>query len=238
MRKAWKRQVIMNIQTRTINIEKRDTAVGTGQIDSLADYVICRADPADSVYEDRLCSMGFRFLDRMLYFEIDLKAFEEKPADALSGIDFVCDDRFDDDVYALAHAAYTTDRRFHLKPVFDQVSANEVMDAYIDEFRDRELKLYKALHGRELLGFAVVDENADTRHLFFENVLGATRPGIKGKMIAAPLYSAMLAGERDRFRKYAGRVSSSNMASVNLHFQLGGHVTKIYDEFIYENKRR
>ena len=228
----------MNIHKRTINIEKKDAIPETDELNPQADYIICRADPLDSACENRLRGMGFRFLDRMLYFEIDLRTFSETSSELLSGINFICDDRFGEDVHELAHAAYTTDRRFHLEPEFNQTLANEVIDMYIEDFKNRGMKLYKATHEKELLGFTVVDEKIDSGGSSFENVLGATKPGIKGKMVAAPLYSAMLSGEREKFRKYVGRVSSSNVSSINLHFQLGGHIAKTYDEYIYEKKRR
>lgn len=201
---------------------------------SAADYVICQSDVLDTMREEKLNGMGFRFLDRVFYFEIPLRSSAGSGDNApIQEIEFSCSREIDDRVYELACQAYTSDRRFHLDPVFHQERANQVIRAYIEEFKTKRLKICKAMHGSELLGFTIVDETVDPRGKFFENVLGATMPGIRGKMIAYPLYRYMLEAEKEKFVKYVGRVSSSNAASINLHFQLGGSVKNIYDEFVY-----
>lgn len=229
----------MILRTDKFEIERFESNLGVNMISFRSDYVICQSDVLDSAYEDKLLQMGFHFLDRILYFEINTDRFVKRfSRNTVSEIDLVCDTKLDDDVFQLACEVYTSDRRFHLDSVFDQSKANLVIEAYIDYFRRRSIRVYKALYREKLLGFTVVDEKADSTNVFFENMLGATRPGIKGKMVAGPLYSFMIAEEGKIFKKYVGRVSSSNIASINLHHQLGGNVKKIYDEFIYRNERR
>ena len=198
------------------------------------DYVIFQSDVQDSEYEALLAKQGCRFLDRILYFEIPLKKITtEKQTFTVPEVSLLCDRVFDDKLFTLACQAYTFDRRFHLEPVFDQEKANSVIAAYLEYYKHRDCRIYKAICKDELLGAGVVCEDADKKGIFFENVLGATKPGIKGMMTAVPLYSHMLDKEREAgFKKYAGKVSSSNQSSINLHFQLGGHVAGIYDEFI------
>ena len=197
------------------------------------DYIICRADVLDSVYIHDLLQRGFRFLDRILTIEINLRSGGERNTEiSVNDITLSSDTNYESDVYRLACQAYTTDRRFHLDPVFNQEKADRNIQAYIDICRSRNMKIYKAKHGNELLGFTIVDEEADEKRVYFENVLGATLPGMKGKLVAGPLYRSMLEGEKDSFKKYMGKVSSSNAASINLHFQLGGYVKQIQDEYI------
>ena len=227
----------MTIQTKTFSVEKINSVIEDVVIESDANYVICRADPNDSVYESRLYDSGFRFLDRVLFYEIDVRTFNDLRVDKIPGVEFACDYEIGDNVYALAHEAFNFDRRFFLAPSFDQGTANYVIDAYLDNFKNRKLKIYKAIHDRELLGFTVVDEDVKEYKNCFENVLGATKPGIKGKMIAGSLYSTMIAGEKDRFKKYIGRVSSLNLSSINLHSKLGGRVTEVYDELVINHKK-
>lgn len=197
-------------------------------------YSIEKADVKDSERASILLSEGYRFLDRVL--EIEISPAENEDSEDLSsqGIEFVVEDTISDDIFELACEAYDSDRRFHLEPVFDREKASIVLKQYIEGYKRPGVKVFKAYHGSELLGFAVADETADPRGKYFENVLGATKPGIKGKLIAAPLYKRMLSHEAGRFKKYYGKVSSSNMASINLHFMLGGRIRSIYDEFIYK----
>ena len=226
----------MILQTKHYVIEQIDQKKIEDECEISADYIICQSDVLDSVYEDKLISRGYRFLDRLLYFEIETSIVKSSDDNVIQDVDFLCDREYDDVLFDTACQAYTTDRRFHLNPVFDQQSADDVIEAFIDYCKKQDYKIYKAVHNNELLGFAIVDD-VDKNRAYFENILGATKPGIKGKMIAGPLYKFMIKGENEKFKKYAGRVSSSNIASINLHTALGGRVKKIYDEFIFDNRR-
>lgn len=226
--------------TETSVIEKYNINEKISKFDTDVDYIICQSDVLDSAYESELVDKGFRFLDRILFMEISLAKINMNtvPMTKLQeiGIHFEVDKIFTDSMYQTAYLTYTSDRRFHLDPVFHQQDAIPIIKAYIDVCRLKCMKIYKALHDDELLGYAIVDETADEKGGYFENVLGATIPGIKGKMIAEALYASILYGEKDNFKKYVGRVSASNAASINLHFQLGARVSCIYDEFICKIK--
>lgn len=208
--------------------------LGATEIDTSSGYTIVEVDVKNSSYESKLLSSGYRFLDRV--FEMDIALSGAVDVDDLSsqGIKFVVDSIVSDDIYELACEVYDSDRRFHLDPVFNQENANHILKQYIEDYKQIGVKVFKAYREQELLGFTIVNENVDEKAIFFENVLGATKPGIKGKMIAAPLYKKMLYEESKTFKKYYGKVSSSNLASINLHFMLGGRIRNIYDEFIYK----
>ena len=221
------------------NQEIKKIDVVEKQWDLDADYTICMTDALDSEYKYNLTNAGFRFHDRVLNFEISLVGIGDdlNGENKLNGIDFIVDSEISQAVVDLACQAYKTDRRFDLDPIYNQEKANRVIAAYIEYLRNKiGIKVYEAFYKDELLGFTVVDEMADENRVFFENLLGATKPGIKGKMIAVPLYRRMLQSEADKFKKYRGWVSASNMASINLHIQLGGHISDISDEFIYVKK--
>ena len=195
-------------------------------------YDISVARPNDDEKEKELLEEGFRFLDRVFVYEIDLRKARCIPSYQSIEAVFFSDYDYDQDIYSLAYEAFSNDRRFHLEPLFDLAAARAAIYRYINELSGRQHRIYKVKHGDELLGFTIVDEKADTSANSFENMLGATKPGIKGKMIAGLLYTSMLLDEASHFRKYIGRVSSSNIASINLHNRLGGHVVEVYDEFI------
>lgn len=228
----------MILHTEAFDIHRIESALPEGPVPVRADYVICRADCLDVAATQALLRQGFQFLDRILYFEISTRLAERTSfQSAVPGVDYVCDAVYEEAVFQLAYRAFKTDRRFHLESAFHQEEANKVIKAYLLHCKAQGMKLYKARHNSQLLGFAIADERADENGRYFENVLGATLPGIRGKMVAAPLYTYMIASEKERFRRYVGRVSSANAASINLHFQLGGRVTKVYEEYIFRNRR-
>ena len=195
-------------------------------------YEICCVDALDDRREMELRGSGYAFLDRVLVYEIRLKRFSGPEPGLPNGITVRCDRDFTEELYELAQSVFLTDRRFHLQPLFDANAAVPVLRAYIDDCREKEMKLFKAYHGETLLGFTVVDERADGDGKYFENVLGAAKADLRGKLAAPALYEYMLRTQQERFTCYLGRVSSSNAASINLHSHLGGKVVRIYDQFI------
>lgn len=189
---------------------------------------------------EELLKQGFCFHDRVLRFEISVDAQKDflNSIEIPEGVSITLSDAFTEDMYHLACKAYTTDRRFHLEQRFDPNVANDVIGAYLREFKEKNYLVIKALHQQKLLGFTVIRECE--KEEVFENVLGATLPGMKGKMIAVPLYARMLklASEsafKSKCTKYVGDVSSTNAASINLHMYFGGKVAAIIDEYIYRN---
>lgn len=203
-------------------------------------YHIQQVDSLNDEKIEELLEQGFCFHDRVLRVEISV----DKQKDLLDRIEIPEDisislsDAFTEDMYYLACKAYRTDRRFHLEQRFDSDVANDVIGAYLREFKEKNYLVVKALHQQKLLGFTVIRECEQKET--FENVLGATLPGMKGKMIAVPLYGRMLqlASEgafKSKCKKYVGDVSSTNAASINLHMYFGGKVTAIIDEYIYRN---
>lgn len=194
---------------------------------------IQRIEATDDRRAEELKAAGYRLLDRILLMEIDLKATEKRREEIAAKLIEIPVDRpesFPEDLSALACEALPTDRRFHLEPLFDPEVAKPRIEAYIESYREKGALLFSVRREGRLLGFTIVEEQQKGT---FENVLGITRPDMLGKMAAFPLYNAMLNGMREAgFKKYIGRVSSSNLASVNLHINLGAKVAGIYDEYI------
>ena len=211
------------------NFEKCVEKYNIQQVESMND---------ERIYE--LIKKGFSFHDRVLRVEISVA--EQKNIlnniEVPDGIIISLSDVFTEDMYHLACEAYKTDRRFHLEQKFSQNVANEVIEAYLKEFREKNYLIVRAAHQQKLLGYTVVRESE--KRDSFENVLGVTLPGMKGKMIAVPLYRSMLkfAAESafgEKYTKYIGDISSTNVASINLHMHLGAKVYQTIDYYIYRN---
>ena len=207
-------------------------------------YNIQQVKSTDDIRIAELLENGFRFHDRILRVEIFLK---DNSGSFLNDIDIPVrggeisislSDEYTEEMYRLACEAYTTDRRFHLEQRFDQNVANHVIASYLKEFNEKNYPVIKAVHRQELLGFTVIREDRDKN--CFENILGATLPGMKGKMAAVPLYKSMLqlgseSAFENKYRRYVGDISSANVASINLHMQLGAKVVDTIDAYIYRN---
>lgn len=225
----------LRLKTAAFAVEKYAPGEACAAPDPRA-YTVCRLPAADAAGAAALLARGYAFLDRVLLLEIDCAGAPPLPAaNGLPETRVVCDGDYTREMYELACAAYPQDRRFHLDPVFNGARAAPVIAAYLEEFRRRGLRSYKIFHGQELLGFTVAEEAppASRPGICFENVMGATKPGIRGKMAAPALYRAMLEGQRERgFRKYWGWVSAANAASLNLHCRLGARATAVCDEYI------
>lgn len=197
-------------------------------------YRIQRTDSLDVTRGMQLQEAGYCFHDRV--FNVEIVRTEKDAVVFPQGVECVISEVKTDDLYKLATEAFSHDRRFHLEKDWNQRMANHVIRAYLNKFEEAHYSVIRVLHEEVLLGFVVLRCAGDKS---FENVLGCTRPGIKGKMIAYPMYLAAIAlGKKLTCPegKYIGRVSSTNMASLNLHMSLGARITSIEDEYILFNK--
>lgn len=202
-------------------------------------YIIQQVESNDMQRAEELRELGFYFHERLLFIEISLKSatgMRNGIEGGASEISFKLSNEYPPDVYELAFKSFETDRRFHLERQFDQTKAKDVKEAYINRCRERGCKIFSAYKEGELLGYIIVDTHPGRGTGCFQIMLGVTRAGIKGKMAAIPLYRGLLEKmvmpEYGGFTKYCGYVSTTNVASINMHSYLGGKVVGTVDEYI------
>ncbi|MCM1217616.1 MAG: hypothetical protein NC548_24255 [Lachnospiraceae bacterium] len=202
-------------------------------------YIIQQIESNDMQRAEDLLKQGFRFHERFLFIEISLKAAVrmcDRVEDSVSGIVWKMGDEYPPDIYELAYESFETDRRFHLDRQFDQSRARAVKEAYINRCRECGCKVFSICKDGELLGYSIVNPQPGRGAGCFQNMLGVTRAGMKGKMAAVPLYSGLLekmaTPAYGGFTKYCGYVSTTNIASMNLHSYLGGKIVGTVDEYI------
>lgn len=199
-----------------------------------SDYSVIKVAPDDSEKKDILLSHQYEFLDRVFDMIVDLestKVIRDAKNRNVDGIIFDSVPEITEQMILMAYEVYKTDRRFHLKRDFDQYEANKVIDAYVDSFANTKHVVISATYRNKLTGYVFLTlSDSDV----FENVLGVTDNSIIGKMTAFMLYSYMMDyGYQLGYKKYLGRVSASNIASLNLHINLGAIVSNVSDEYIY-----
>lgn len=92
--------------------------------------------------------------------------------------------------------------------------------------------LFKCFYNGNLAGFTVVkklDQNS------CENVLGAVDPLYQSRGVAIGLYAYMLRELKEKgYEKLYGRISTTNVASINLHIALGVKYSRPEDEYVKE----
>lgn len=196
-------------------------------------FCIAKSDYDDIKRIQLLKKKGYRFLDRILRMEIATQGeclWEEKKR--LIQFPAKCMEIIDDSVYEIACAAYDKDRRFHLQEEYKQEQANAVIKAYIEECKRNSMPAITCSYNESILGVTVLKDNMDGT---MDNILGAVKPGLQGKMAAYGLYIQTLMWMKGQgCKRYYGNVSSSNIASLNLHIALGGKIVETYEEYILE----
>lgn len=199
-------------------------------------YIVKKSQGDDPDRMIEFKNAGFVFLDRLLCAEINLKASYELRQDRmkeLPGLSFYDSSEFTKDMFDMACRQYTKDRRFHLKDCFDDVLAADIINIYSKHYMNCGGKLYLSNYNGALSGYIMYVQKGDS----FENVLGVTAPGLPGKASAYALYSKLMDKMLEEgYKNYKGWVSSSNIASINLHIKLGASVTRVIDEYIMRRK--
>lgn len=177
---------------------------------------------------------GYVFHDRVLTLEIDLSTTYNLRNSKLKGKSMVLiknRSSIDSVMLEMAYQAYDTDRRFHLSKDFNTLISKKVIDAYVKKVSENDLLVPTAIYNEEPVGYTTIPVFNGEKA---ENVFGLTKPGIVGKISAYPLYVHMLDELQERgYKKYIGKVSTTNAASLNLHFELGAKVIDVVDEYIY-----
>lgn len=175
---------------------------------------------------------GFVFHDRVICMKVNLKATSEMRSSMmreLPGFVFCLESDFSEEMYELACSQFKRDRRFHMEESFNDGLAADVISAYTEYYLNKGAQLYSSYYKGTLSGFIMYVQDGDE----YENVLGVTAAGIVGRASAYTLYSALMDEMREKSVKlYKGWVSTSNIASVNLHMKLGANVTEAIDKYI------
>lgn len=193
-----------------------------------AEYVIAKVDRLRTQEIEALRAAGFVFHERFIEMKFNIsRALRQLPA---AGGDVTVQERqdFTEEMLAMACAAYSTDRRFHLEPGFDDGDlAGEIIAATARSYAAQRARIMTAAHAGELLGFCTFLPCGKD----YYNAMGLTAQSIKGKLAALPLYTGAM-----RLLEcgggYIGKIASANAASLNLHIQLGAKVTGTEDWYI------
>lgn len=197
------------------------------------DYILAKVEPDNVEKIMKLKKLGFCFHNRTILGEINLDTMDERLLRMVRG-DMRIDTIYTEELYELAKKTFVRDRRFHLDIKWDQVLANKVLKGYLNRFSHDDTMLFKCFHNGKTVGFTVVKKLDET---LCENVLGAVDPLYQNRGVAIGLYSYMLKElKRKGYKKLYGRISTTNMASINLHIALGAKYSMPEDEYIFRKE--
>lgn len=199
------------------------------------DYIIAQTEFSQTKDIARLLASGFCFHDRQLKMDISISRTLERFSGIFgntNGVSVSETEHFTGEMLDMALTAFDMDRRFHLEQGFGSTRrVKEVLESAVAHYQEGRHKIFRTDCQGNLVGCVLI---RDIGSGIYENVLGFTRPGIAGKAAAIPLYvGALKQIGSGGGKRYLGSVSSTNMASLNLHIQLGAKVTAITDWYIF-----
>ena len=165
---------------------------------------------------------GWYFADRTLRASIpiakvtaDLKRLQRMPIAETSGLK--------DDIFRIAHASFTRDRRFHVAPKCDPAVSAAVLRRWVDALGPTFVCLY---HDKPV-GFLNLREN-------FVH-LAAVEEKYRVTGAAMGLYAHAIGACRERgFKTMEGRISSLNTPVMNLYASFGAVFSDPEDIFLRE----
>ncbi len=222
----------MELQCADYFIQYMDEQDDIEAVQGNARYVI-KSFPCDEPSQfAKFKEIGFEFHDRLTCMKVNLKSSSEMRNSRkrdLPGLTFCESSDFTGEMFDLACSQFNRDRRFHLGLDFNVKQSSGVIRAYTEYYITKGARLYSSRYNGVLSGFIMYVQKGDE----YENVLGVTAHGMAGKASAYALYSNLMDSMLENGCKfYKGWVSTTNIASLNIHTQLGAYATEAVDNYI------
>ena len=174
-----------------------------------------RADlPSELSFESVMSEKGFYFGDRTVGVSINLSRCNID-TDKLIRFEIIDGTQYKERICEIAVKAFESDRRFHIKPDKDDVLAEVILREWIDKLNH----VYVCRYKDEILGFIDIEDIDDkTSDIHLAAIDKTTKlPGV-----AMSLYAFAVKYAKENGKKHlTGRISSRNMAVMNIYSGLG-----------------
>lgn len=171
---------------------------------------------------------GFVFTDRTILTTIQVSKAEFN-FDKLIRVEIEETTSYKDEIKQIAQKAFIDDRRFYydLECKNTQLS-NFIIGKWVDELDQVSVAKYKDV----VIGFLALKETSNDT-LFIH--LAATDEKYRLTGVAMSLYAKALMSAKERgYKKLEGRISTKNLAVMNLYSYLGAHFENPMDIYIKE----
>ena len=182
---------------------------------------------ASSENEFIMQKQGFLFADRTIKVSIsvnkcslDLDKFIRLPIEETKN--------YKEDIFKIAVDSFLYDRRFHILPQCNREVAAAVLQEWINGLDDVLVCKYKD----KVIGFLALKE---TEHDSLFVHLAAVDAKYRLMGAAMALYAQAIKTAKERgYKKLEGRISSQNMAVMNIYATLGASFSEAQDIFLKE----
>ena len=185
--------------------------------------------PANSDFAIQMQQQGFYWTDRTIKVSISLSKLSENLEKYLRlPIEETAD--YKPDILRIAVNSFTYDRRFHLLPQCNKEISAAVLQKWVNDLD----KVLVCLHKEQPIGFLALKETA-TDTLFIHLAAVDEKYRLMGAAMALYAKACLLAKERG-YKKLEGRISSQNMAVMNIYATLGAMFSEPLDVYVKEVK--
>lgn len=181
---------------------------------------------------------GRELLKKNHYIMVDRTVKAQIALSSLTGLDRLV--RMDvrelknitDEVYEVAKKAFTKDRRFFLSLNCEENVGVAVLEDYIREIERNEKLVFGCFYKDELVGALIAIQVSESE---YETVLGAVLPKWQSKGAGISLYAFEFSQlQKKGIKTLYSRISTDNVASLNLHISLSkGNIRFIQPFDIY-----
>jgi len=136
-----------------------------------------------------------------------------------------------DDILRIAEASFTYDRRFNLTPDCDPQVRHEELKKWVDDLGPTWVALMKG----QAVGFMNLKEvpSAEGRVLSYHLVAVEEKYRLSGAALGLYAKGVEVARERG-YQKLVGRISSQNVAVMNVYAMFGAQFSEPQDIFLRE----
>jgi hypothetical protein len=183
--------------------------------------------PADTAIENTMRERGFVLVDRTLEVTIELN-YTATDFSKLCRMAIIESDAFSDDILRIARLSFIDDRRFYITLHPDMQVADQALKDFVSNIDKSLVCFYK----EKPIGFLALKAISPQSQFVY---LAAVESEYRATGAALSLYAkAALLSKDEGFSQLKGRISSKNIAVINLYSYLGATFSTPLDTFLLE----
>ena len=185
--------------------------------------------PSSASFGIKMQKAGFLFADRTIKTSISLSKCPLN-LEKMLRLPIVENSAYKADILRIACASFVSDRRFHITPDCNADIAAHVLGTWVNELEDVLVCLFKEIP----VGFLALKKTGPDS-LFVHLAAVEEKYRMTGAAMALYAQACIIARERG-YKKLEGRISSQNIAVMNLYTAFGAKFSLPQDIFLKEVK--
>lgn len=171
---------------------------------------------------------GYVFGDRTISTVINLRQDSNINCEFASRFDIQISENCTEEIINIAKNSFPFDRRFHIRPEYDNDLAEKVITDWIGKLKAP----FVCIHKGKVIGFLYLEQvKEDTAFI----TLSAVSERYRASGAAMAIYANAINYAKEKgLRKIEGRISSLNMAVMNLYAYFGAKFSQPEDIYLKE----